>query len=129
MDSNKRYRIELNERQLRVIYNALEEWFRIPLGQWRDVAQRLAFRGDADWAKDNAAFNTMAQAEDHAEIALKAAGEIAQGRTLTRNDDEIIASDMWRILRVKMRRAPLYGDGYQPYQEGTEPPIKVEAID
>lgn len=129
MDSNKRYRIELSEKQLVIIYDALEEWFRIPIGQWRDVAQRLAFRGDADWAKDKAVFDAMIQAEDHAEIALKAAGEIAQGRTLTREADEIIASDMWRIIRVKMRRAPLYGEEYLLYQEGGEPPIKVEVID
>ena len=40
-----RYKIELTEAQLRVINAALEEFFRIPLNQWSDLANRLAFKG------------------------------------------------------------------------------------
>lgn len=118
---DKRYRIELNERQLKIIYNALEEYFRIPLGQWVDVANRLAFPGDTPVSDDE--FKERASTRDHTLTALEAAGEIARGRNLYREDDEIIASDMWRILRGYTGRAPLYGD---PYQQSDEPPIKVE---
>lgn len=121
---DKRYRIELNERQLKIIYAALEEWFRIPLGQWTDVANRLAFPSAAPVSADE--FKGRSSTRDHTLTVLKAAGEIARGRNLYREDDEIIASDMWRILREYTWSTQHYRD---TYQQSDEPPIKVEAID
>ena len=40
-----KYKLELTETQLRIINDALEEYFRIPLNQWGDLADRLAFKG------------------------------------------------------------------------------------
>lgn len=40
-----KYRIDLTEAQLRVVNAALEEFFRLPMNQWGDLSDRLAFKG------------------------------------------------------------------------------------
>lgn len=76
-----KYKLELTETQLRIINDALEEYFRIPLNQWGDLADRLAFKGfspknDKDESK---AFDRCVTKRDAAVAVFEAAGKILWG--------------------------------------------------
>lgn len=121
--------ITMTTEQARIIKVALEEYFRAPLGQWRDLADRLAFRG-FDW--DNHTYEELdkrCEKKEYALHAFDAAGNIANDRTRTipRPTDEVIASDMWRILKWWLMTKEMRQDSpMDTYQESNEPPIKVE---
>ena len=124
--------ITMTTEQARIIKVALEEYFRAPLGQWRDLADRLAFRG-FDWDNyTNEEFDKRCMKKESALYAFYAAGNIVMDRTRTlpRPTDEAIASDMWRILRhwllAKETRQAIPMD---TYHESDEPLIKVEVLE
>ena len=125
------YRLTMTEKQLRVINTALEEYFRAPLGQWHDLADRLAFRG-FDWDNHtDEELDKRCAKKEYALYAFDAARNIVMGRTGTipRPTDEAIASDMWRILRQWLMAKEMRQDiPMDTYQESDEPPIKVEEV-
>lgn len=123
--------ITMTTEQARIIKVALEEYFRSPLGQWRALADRLAFRG-FDWGNHtDEELDKRCEKKEYALYAFDAAGNIVMGRTETipRPTDEAIASDMWRILKWWMMAKEMRQDiPLDTYHESDEPPIKVEAV-
>ena len=123
--------ITMTPKQARIIKVALEEYFRAPLGQWSDLAERLAFRG-FNWSDHTSEeFEKRVARKAHAVYTFDAAGGIATGRlgALPRPADEQIASDMWRVLRWWLM-APEAKQKIprDTYHESDEPPIKVEEV-
>lgn len=127
----EKLQITMTPKQARIINVALEEYFRAPLGQWRDLAERLAFRGFNYKNNTNGEFEKRVAKLEYAAYTFDAAGNIAMGRfgATLRTPDEQIASDMWRVLRwwlmTPEARQEIPRD---TYHEGDEPPIKVEAL-
>lgn len=123
--------ITMTPEQARIIKVALEEYFRAPLGQWRDLAERLAFRG-FDWSNHtNEEFEKRFAKLEHAKHTFDAAGNIAMGRfgATLRTADEQVASDMWRSLRWWLMTPEAKQEiPRDTYHEGDEPPIKVEEV-
>ena len=50
--AEKRFILEVNENQLKLIKTAMEEYFRIRMNQWRDLAEDLTLK-DIDLSPDN----------------------------------------------------------------------------
>lgn len=124
-------RITMTTEQARIIKVALEEYFRAPLGKWRDLADRLAFRG-FNWNDHTGEeFDKHLAKKEYAVYAFEAAGNIAVGRdnVLPRPTDEQIASDMWRDLEWwLMDKEAKQKIPRDTYHEGDEPPIEVEEV-
>lgn len=121
---DKRYRIELNERQLKVIYNALEEWFRISLGQFQRTAERLTYDSKADVKPEE--ILSLHRKSLYASRCMDTGYYIATDGELVRDEAYNIAVDMWHALRYEIYHAE---HTRWDSQESDEPPIKVEAID
>lgn len=123
----KKYRLTLTEKQLRVINVALEEYFRAALGQWDLLAERLAFRGLNDHPNNIELVRRMTK-KDAARRMLNAVGEILVDRyDIPKQEEDMIAIDMWRILRRELTPESLKQEIYRDtYRESDEPPIKVE---
>lgn len=122
------YRLTLTEKQLRVINAALEEYFRAALGQWDLLAERLAFRGLNDHPNNNIELVRRMTKKDAARRMLNAVGETLVDRyDIPKQEEDMIAIDMWRILRRELTPESLKQEIYRDtYRESDEPPIKVE---
>lgn len=133
----ERYRIELTEAQVRVVNAALEEFFRLPLNQWARLAERLAFKGVdlQDEKNRERRFEQCIAARDAAHEVFKAAGRILwQHGTLQKDDEQIIAEDIWRVIRHQLYLDSGSTDSWrvdarEPLLLGPEPPAKIERIE
>lgn len=103
-----KYRLDLTEAQLRVVNAALEEYFRLPLNQWGDLADRLAFKDfDPDEYTEpedrSEAFDRCIEKRDAARAVFEAAGKILWGHEIPPKDDQqLIAEDIWQVIRHQL---------------------------
>ena len=132
----RKYRLELTEAQLRVVNAALEEFFRLPLNQWGDLAERLAFNGFLlSCGKDrDRAFDCCIAKRDAARAVFEAAGKILWGYEIPPKDDQqLIAEDIWQVIRHQLYLDSGSTDSWrvdarEPLLLGPEPPAKIERI-
>ena len=100
-----KYRLELTEAQLRVINAALEEYFQLPLNQWGDLADRLAFKGfppEKEEARERA-FDCCIAKRGAVRTVFEAAGKILWGYEIPPKDDQqLIAEDIWQVIRHQL---------------------------
>lgn len=131
-----KYRIYLTEAQLRVVNAALEEYFRLPLNQWGDLADRLAFKGfppENQEARERA-FDCCVAKRDAAWIAFEAAGKILWGHEIPPKDDQqLIAEDIWRVIRHQLYLDSGSTDSWrvdarEPLLLGPEPPAIIKRV-
>lgn len=132
----RKYRLELTEAQLRVVNAALEEFFRLPLNQWDRLAERLAFKGvdlqDEKTRERN--FGRCIAAKDAAQEVFKAAGRILwQHGTPKKDDEQLIAEDIWQVIRHQMyldsgSTDTWRVDAREAIQWGPEPLAKIGRI-
>ena len=131
-----KYKLELTETQLRIINDALEEYFRIPLNQWGDLADRLAFKGfspknDKDESKS---FDRCINKRDAAVAVFEAAGKILWGYDIPRKDkNQLIAEDVWQVVRYQLyldsdNKNTWRVDSIAPIQWGPEPMPNIEKV-
>lgn len=131
-----KYLLELTEAQLRVVNAALEEYFRIPLNQWGDLADRLAFKGvdlgNAETRDRN--FDRCITTRDAIRPVLEAAGKILWGYEVPPKDDhQLIAEDIWKVIRHQLyldsgSTDTWRVDAREPLLLGPEPPATIERI-
>jgi hypothetical protein len=97
------YVIELSEKQARVMQAALEEYFRIRLGQWSTLAESLAFSNkdlSSSNPKHEQIFNACCLTRDHLQNLFDAATYIAwPSRSIQKTEQQMIAEDIWRYVR------------------------------
>lgn len=134
-----KYKIELTETQLRVVNAALEEYFRLPLNQWGDLADRLAFKDfDPDEYTEpedrSEAFDRCIEKRDAARAVFEAAGKILWSHTIPKKDDnQLVAEDVWQVIRHQLyldsgSTDTWRVDAREPLLLGPEPPAKIERI-
>ena len=131
-----KYRIDLTEAQLRVVNAALEEFFRLPLNQWGDLADRLAFQGvdlgNPETRDRN--FDQFITTRDAVRVVLEAAGKILWGYEIPPKDDQqLIAEDVWRVIRHQLYLDSGSTDSWrvdarEPLLLGPEPPAKIQRM-
>ena len=95
------YTIELNDKQLNVIHHALEEYFRLRMGQEFDFCTDIASL-NCDLSPDNPKhewiFDMYIARRDHLQELMRAFFRIAfepSGYLNEKTDDMLIAEDIW----------------------------------
>ena len=123
----KKVIIELNEAQAYTVLAAVEEWFRLRMGQSRDLADGLAFLGYTHDRNKPEAFNRRIQTRDNIEEVFRAVFRIAFGYhgVPERTPPEVhVASDIWSALRWELSSKDGAWDR-TPFRMGPEPMPKI----
>ena len=143
MNKMKKYKIELNEKQMRVVKDALELRFRIDLLQEDMLAEILATMNDLDLSPENPNHNMIFDAyidrRAHISAVLKAVFEIASPWSFRTTDhrkrdkDSLIAEEIWMAMRYKMwedspNKNYYTVDSRPPMHISSEPTPTVEMI-
>ena len=128
----KKVTIELTETQAKIVLLAVEEWFRLRLGQYGDFAHDLAFRDYVGAEEDSKAYK-------RAEAKLKMLEGVLEGMYMLAfptcraprevGDDINIASDIWSALWHALHKwaswlPPTFQTGKEPL-----PKISIEVED
>lgn len=128
MSTTKKYTIELTENQVRVIQNALEEYFRLRMGQEWDFCNNLASI-NVDLSPDNPnhehLFDMYIARRDHMQEVLRSFFRIAfepTGYLKEKTDDMLIAECIWDAIRC-VRGLSNCGS---PLHTGSEPVPKIK---
>lgn len=124
----KKVTIELTENQARIVLVAVEEWFRLRMGQSSDLANSLAMLGFDYKENDREKFNACMQKRDALDAVIKAMLQIAFPWRGYVNGHEIqpevhIASDIWSQLRYELNEKNEWSS--TPFQMGAEPLPKI----
>ena len=128
MSTTKKYTIELTENQVRVIQDALEEYFRLRMGQYTEFCTDIAGL-NADLSPDNPhhelIFDRYIQRRDHMQEVMRAFFKIAfepTGYLKEKTDDMLIAECIWDSIRC-VRGLSRWG---KPLPTGLEPVPKIK---
>ena len=127
----KRVIIEMNETQARLVLEAVEEWFRLRLGQYHQTADGLAFLGFRYSEDKHEEFDERIMRRNCINHVLRAVMDIAFPYTSvpkTTEPEVNIASDIWSQLRWELSEKDQFWDR-TPFQMGTEPMVKVTVED
>ena len=133
----KKVVLVLNEAQARIVQAALEEWFRIRMGQSYDLANDLALMGYKHDKDHPELFDAAMVKRDSLDCVIKALFNIAwphYGMPQKVDDRTHIASDIWSVLRHELWRVRTDDpndwriDSATPIQLGPEPLPIVEIV-
>lgn len=137
---DKKYILELNGNQIRLVKDAMEEYFRIRMGQWGDLADSMA-RKNIDLDPENPHFqeyfNVFIAKRDAVENILTYAGKIAWGTGANsfidnpKSEEQRIAEGIWQVIRHELwkqnpNRDEWCVDSRKPMQFSNEPLPKLE---
>lgn len=105
-DKPKLYCIELTEKQVRIVNMALEQYFRVRMNQWWDLADSLAAHG-VDFSPENPnhdrIFNTFLNTRDAVREVFACAGRILwPNLELKQSEEQCIGEDIWQVLRHEL---------------------------
>jgi hypothetical protein len=129
----KKVVMELSEKQAKVIQDALEEYFRLRLGQANisGLADDLAFSTYEKCMDPTGKYFDLAiQRRDSINQLLSAIFYITwpvYGAPEKRSDSELIAGDIWSLLRWELSNKESYRS--TPIQLGPEPLPKIELFE
>ena len=131
------YRLTITDTQLQIIKMALEEYFRVGMNQWIDIADRLAMK-NVDLSPENPnhreIFDEMINRRDTVKEKFEEIGRILWPCwNCRRDDDENIACDIWQVIKHQQwlddeKRWEWSVDGNKPLIVSSEPLAKCEKI-
>ena len=105
------YTIELTEKQISIVETALEEWFRLRMGQDMDFCNYMASI-NCDFSAENPKrkwiFDMYLARRDHMSELMKAVFRIAfepTGYLEKKTDDMLVAEDIWDSIRCARGRS------------------------
>lgn len=122
----KKIIIELNERQARTVLEAVEEWFRLRMGQASDLANGLAFLGYKHDRTKPELFDRRILIRDALFELIRSMQRIAFGPYGTTENvppEVHIGSDIWSTLRYELGPKDKWSS--TPFQIGPEPLPKI----
>jgi hypothetical protein len=127
----KKVTMEMTETQARLVLEAVEEWFRLRMGQHSELSEGLAFYGYDHNTAYEGEFDRRIQRRSAIAEVLKAAMRIAfpdsYGAVYENTPDVNIASDIWSQLRWELSPRNEYAT--TPMQLGPEPMPKITVED
>lgn len=126
----KKVTIELTEKQAMIVLSAVEEWFRLRMGQSFDLANGLAFLGYKPDREHPEKFDLLIQRRNNIDAVIKAIFNIAFPYSSVPREvdpDVHIAGDIWSELRYQIY--PKNEWTSTPFQMGTEPMPKITVVD
>jgi hypothetical protein len=100
--------MEMNEEQAWIVVAALEEWFRLRMGQSWNLPEGLAFL-DYQKGEDKESFDRRIKTRDSIDAVIKAMFVIAfppYGYPTYRNPAVDTASDIWSVLKHTLNGRP-----------------------
>ena len=132
------YRVTFTEKQLRLVNTALEEWFRLRLGQCWDLMDDLCERG-YDLTKENPQFDEAFANYLGKRNALKPVMETVLRQALcestVKTDLDNLAIEMWQTIRHQFwlerpddRKSTWTVDASPALKTTDEPLISIERI-
>ena len=136
----KKYTITVTQKQLIVIMNALESYFRTRMNQWFDFATEVAHNGyeyDKENPENDRLFNEYINRRNDSQEAFEVAFNIAAPNLYNRKKtpDMQNAIDIWHVIRYVFyleRPEPkdhCTVDAYPPFQMGDEPLPTIERVE
>lgn len=140
MESKKIYRLELSEKQAEIIKIALEEYFRLRMGQFGDLAEDLAYSGYDRNNHTSDELNARNERRWSAEAVFKAALDVAQpmrkhGVYPEQTIEMLRAQDIWQVIRHRLWK-DRHGDkndwcvdAREPMPMTDEPLPKMERVE
>lgn len=127
------YELKVTEKQLSIIQAALEEYFRLRMGQDFDFTTDFCSMG-VDFSQENPnhgrIFDRYIDRRDAMREAMRAAFRIgygAKGYLEEKTPDMLIAEDIWDSIRCA-RGLGRWGDN-RPLHLGEEPPIEIKEVE
>lgn len=101
-----RYNLVITEKQAILIKDALEEYFRIRMNQWRDLADSLAMK-NVDLSPDNPnherIFERYITDRDAVQKVFECAGNILwNGKRNDKSEEQLIVEDIWQVIRHQL---------------------------
>lgn len=131
----KRYCLEVGEKQLKCINAALEEYFRIRMGQFTILSEDLSSMDmvfPSEKEKRDKEVDSFFERRDNTKIVLDAAYRIATGDRWAhgiaitgRTDTSRVCEDVWQVIRHQ-----LWKDSADkpPYTVDSHPPLPVSDL-
>lgn len=122
----KKVTIELTEAQAKIVLQAVEEWFRLRMGQHGGLAHDLAFYGYKYKKGDDDTFNNAIAKQAMLDGILDEMFHIAFtqcGKPRKVEPDVTVASDIWSALRYELSYKS--DRMTMPFQLGEEPLPKI----
>lgn len=122
----KKVTIELTEEQARIVLVAVEEWFRLRMGQQSELANGLAFLGFNHDKAEKGEFDRRIVKRNAITHVIRAALAIAfpdYGIPIENAPEVNIASDIWSQLRWELSTKEAWMS--TPFQMGSEPMPKI----
>lgn len=135
---DKKYTLTLTEKQAVLIKEALEEYFRIRMNQWRDLADSLAMK-NIDLSPDNPnherIFDGYIQDRYAVQKVLECAGRILwDGQRNDKSEEQLIAEDIWKVIRHQLWKDRLNKvewcvDAREPLKVSDEPLPEIKKVE
>lgn len=102
----KKYTLTITEKQTILIKEALEEYFRIRMNQWGDLADSLVMKG-IDLSPNNPnhekIFERYITEREAVWKVLECAGRIIwDGQRNDKSEEQLIAEDIWQVIRHQL---------------------------
>lgn len=102
----RRYILTLTEKQAILIKNALEEYFRIRMNQWSDLADSLVMKG-IDLSPNNPnhekIFERYITEREAVQKVFECAGRIIwENQRNPKSEEQLIAEDIWQVIRHQL---------------------------
>lgn len=131
----KKYRLELDEEQLSVVNEALEEYFRIRMGQWSGLADDLSAQ-NVDFHMENKevhsrVFDRYINTRDCIRQIFESVSRILCDGLRQKTHRMLVAEDIWQVIRHQQwidrgAKDDWCVDAREPMQFSDRPLPKIE---
>ena len=133
-----RYNLVITEKQAILIKDALEEYFRIRMNQWGDLADSLAMK-NVDLSPNNPnherIFERYITDRDAVQKVFECAGNILwNGKRNDKSEEQLIAEDIWQVIRHQLwkdseNRNDWCVDSREPLRMSDEPLPEMKKVE
>jgi hypothetical protein len=132
---NNKYRLTVNDRQLRLMLDAIEEYFRIRMGQFFQLSDDLCFSDFGNgYTKEE--FDQAIKDRNEVLDMFKYISRIAfKGKPSKKTEEMQVGIDMWEMIRHRLwldlpePKSHNTTDAREPITFSDEPPIKIERLE
>ncbi len=135
---DKKYTLIITEKQAVLIKDALEEYFRIRMNQWGELADSLAMK-NIDLSTDNLnhekIFERYITERDSIRNVFECAGRILwENRRNPKSEEQLIAEDIWQVIRHQLWKDNEHRDDWcvdsrEPLRMSDEPLPEMRKVE
>ncbi len=135
---DKRYILTMTEKQAVLIKDALEEYFRIRMNQWGDLADSLVMK-DIDLSprnpKHEIIFERYITERESVRNVLECVGRIIwENQRNPKSEEQLIAEDIWQVIRHQLwkdseNRNDWCVDSREPLRMSDEPLPEMKKVE